>query len=92
MARLRAENISQRLLGAMLVIVLSLLFISVPLIFKSHQNYQHAQLSLTEIQSLRAVAELSNKISRERAPSNKVMSSTPKEYAQNRQELVEYLQ
>ncbi|AUX85941.1 hypothetical protein C3F34_07590 [Acinetobacter sp. ACNIH2] len=90
MARLRAENISQRLLGAMLVIVLSLLFISVPLIFKSHQNYQHAQLSLTEIQSLRAVAELSNKISRERAPSNKVMSSTPEEYAQNRQELVEY--
>ena len=92
MATLRAENISKRLLGAMLVIVLSLLFISVPLILKSHQNYQQAQLSLTEIQSLRAVAELSNKISRERAPSNKVMSSTPEEYAQNQQELAEYRQ
>lgn len=90
MAKLRAENISKRLFGAMLVIVLSLLFISVPLIFKSYQHYQQAQLALTEIQSLRTVAELSNKISRERAPSNKVMSSTPEEYAQNREELAEY--
>lgn len=90
MSKLRAENISKRLLGAMLIIVLSLLFISVPLIFKSYQHYQQARISLSEIQSLRAVAELSNKISRERAPANKVMSSTSEELAQNQQELRDY--
>ena len=74
----------------MLIIVLSLLCISIPLIVSSYKEYVKAQHALIEIQSLGAVADLANKISRERGPSNKAMSSSPKELQKNLQDLKEY--
>ena len=76
----------------MLIIVLSLLCISIPLIVSSYKEYVKAQHALIEIQSLGAVADLANKISRERGPSNKAMSSSPKELQKNLQDLKEYRQ
>ena len=76
----------------MLIIVLSLLCISIPLIVSSYKEYVKAQHALIEIQSLGAVADLANKISRERGPSNKAMSSSPKERQKNLQDLKEYRQ
>lgn len=90
MLKLRSEQISKRLLVSMLIIVLSLLCISIPLIVSSYKEYVKAQHALIEIQSLGAVADLANKISRERGPSNKAMSSSPKERQKNLQDLKEY--
>lgn len=59
----------------MLVIMLSVALISLPLIVSSYRSYQKSSEALQEIQSLKMVAELSNKISRERAPANNAMSS-----------------
>ncbi len=59
----------------MLVIMLSVALISLPLIASSYRSYQKSSEALQEIQSLKMVAELSNKISRERAPANNAMSS-----------------
>ena len=92
MLKLRSEQISKRLLVSMLIIVLSLLCISIPLIVSSYKEYVKAQHALIEIQSLGAVADLANKISRERGPSNKAMSSSPKELQKNLQDLKEYRQ
>lgn len=90
MYKLRSKHISQRLFLSMIIIILSLLFLSVPLIVSSYQSYQTANRALTEISALRAVADLANKISRERAPANKVMSSSADELATNLQELYAY--
>ena len=90
MYKLRSKHISQRLFLSMIIIILSLLFLSVPLIVSSYQSYQTANRALTEISALRAVADLANKISRERAPANKVMSSSTDELAANLQELYAY--
>lgn len=90
MHKLRSEHISQRLFWSMIIIILSLLFLSVPLIVSSYQSYQKADRALTEISALRAVADLANKISRERAPANKVMSSNADEFAANLKELKAY--
>ena len=90
MYKLRSEHISQRLFLSMIIIIFSLLFLSVPLIVSSYQSYQKADRALTEISALRAVADLANKVSRERAPANKVMSSTVDELAANLQELHAY--
>ena len=87
MYKLRSEHISQRLFLSMIIIIFSLLFLSVPLIVSSYQSYKKADRALTEISALRAVADLANKVSRERAPANKVMSSTADELAENLQEL-----
>ena len=90
MYKLRSEQISQRLYLSMVIIIFSLLFLSVPLIVSSYQSYQKADRALTEISALRAVADLANKVSRERAPANKVMSSSPDELAANLNELHKY--
>ncbi|TCB54111.1 GGDEF domain-containing protein [Acinetobacter terrestris] len=90
MYKLRSEQISQRLYLSMIIIIFSLLFLSIPLIISSYQSYQKADRALTEISALRAVADLANKVSRERAPANKVMSSTPDELAANLNELHRY--
>ena len=90
MYKLRSEQISQRLYLSMIIIIFSLLFLSIPLIISSYQSYQKADRALTEISALRAVADLANKVSRERAPANKVMSSTPEELAANLNELHKY--
>ena len=87
MYKLRSEHISRRLFWSMIIIALSLLFLSVPLIVSSYHSYQKADRALTEISALRAVADLANKISRERAPANKVMSSSADELAENIKEL-----
>ncbi|MGB9190551.1 MULTISPECIES: GGDEF domain-containing protein [unclassified Acinetobacter] len=90
MYKLRSEHISRRLFWSMIIIALSLLFLSVPLIVSSYHSYQKADRALTEISALRAVADLANKISRERAPANKVMSSSADELAENIKELEAY--
>ena len=60
--------------ACMVVIILSILYISIPLIIQSHQEYIKTQQVLTEITSLRA-------------PSNKLMSNHPDELENNRREL-----
>ena len=90
MMKLRSEHISQRLLISMIIIIVSLLFSSVPLIVNSYQSYKRAERALIEISVLRNVAELTNNISRERAPANQVMSSTPEKRAEYIQELKRY--
>ena len=90
MYKLRSKHISQRLFWSMMIIILSLLFLSISLIVSSYQRYQTADRALTEISALRAVADLANRISRERAPANKVMSSSAEELAANLKELHAY--
>lgn len=88
--QLRSEYITRRLFWSMLVIIFSLLFICIPLTIDSYRTYKKTDLALTEISALRNMAELTNMISRERGPSNKVMSSTTEEFAQNLRELIEF--
>lgn len=90
MTRQHSTNISKRLLFSMLVIIVSLLFISIPLIYNNYQAYIKTNRSLTELNVLQALAETANKISRERAPSNKAMSSTRSDLAHHKQELQKY--
>lgn len=90
MAKLHSEQISRRLFISMFIIIGSLIFISVPLIVSSYQSYKKAERALIEISVLRNVAELTNNISRERAPANKVMSSTPADQARHLEELKQY--
>ena len=65
--------------ACMVVIILSILYISIPLIIQSHQEYIKTQQVLTEITSLRA-------------PSNKLMLSHPKELDKNKKELQTFRQ
>ncbi|NUF11834.1 GGDEF domain-containing protein [Acinetobacter oleivorans] len=90
MSGLRSEHISNRLFFFMLVIILSLLFMAVPLIVGSYQDYIKTRQALAEIKSLRAVADIAYKISKERAPANKMMSSSPSDLLKNQQELKKF--
>ena len=72
---LRSEQISARLLFLMAVVILSVLLIAVPQIVNSYRDYLQSKQALIDIHNLRIFAETSNKISRERAPSNKAMSA-----------------
>ena len=74
----------------MSVIILCLLFICIPLIVNSTQSYLKAVRTSDELHALQEVAILANKISKERAPANKVLSSTPEEIHQRQQELEIY--
>ena len=67
MREIRSEYLSQKLYIAMSIIILSLCSLSIPLIVKSYRDYNKTNQALTEIQALQAVADLANKISRERA-------------------------
>ncbi|WP_343581347.1 GGDEF domain-containing protein [Acinetobacter sp.] len=89
-SKLRSEQISRRLFLCMLVIIFSISYLSIPLIINSYQEYIRTNQTLTEIISLRSLVKTANTISRERAPSNKLMSSQPQDRAKNRQELLEY--
>lgn len=89
-SKLRSEQISRRLFLCMLVIIFSISYLSIPLIINSYQEYIRTNKTLIEIISLRSLVKTANKISRERAPSNKVMSSQPQDLTKNRQELQEY--
>lgn len=90
MNALRSEQLSRRLWLAMLVIVLSVALISLPLIAGSYRSYRSSAEALQEIQSLKMLAELSNKISRERAPANNAMSSPRAALPEQLQALREY--
>ncbi len=90
MNTLRSEQISKHLYCAMSVIILCLLFICIPLIVNSTQSYLKAVRTSDELHALQEVAILANKISKERAPANKVLSSTPEEIHQRQQELEIY--
>lgn len=79
MHELRSEHLSKRLNLAMLIIVVSVLMLALPLIIQSYQCYQKNAVALSEMQSLKAVAELANLISSERGPANSAMSSTKAE-------------
>ncbi|EXB26814.1 diguanylate cyclase domain protein [Acinetobacter baumannii 1437282] len=89
-SKLRSEQISRRLFLCMLVIIFSISYLSIPLIINSYQEYIRTNKTLIEIISLRSLVKTANKISRERAPSNKVMSSQPQDLAKNHQDLQEY--
>ncbi|MDD9315086.1 GGDEF domain-containing protein [Acinetobacter lactucae] len=90
MSGLRSEHISNRLFFFMLVIILSLLFMAIPLIVGSYQDYIKTRQALAEIKSLRAVADIAYKISKERAPANKMMSSGPHDLLKSQQELKKF--
>ncbi len=90
MSGLRSEHISNRLFLFMLVIILSLLFMAIPLIVGSYQDYIKTRQALAEIKSLRAVADIAYKISKERAPANKMMSSAPGDLLKNQKELKKF--
>ena len=90
MREIRSEYLSQKLYIAMSIIILSLCSLSIPLIVKSYRDYIKTNQALTEIQALQAVADLANKISRERAPANKLMSSNQQDFAKHVLELKLY--
>ena len=90
MREIRSEYLSQKLYFAMSIIILSLCSLSIPLIVKSYRDYNKTNQALTEIQALQAVADLANKISRERAPANKLMSSNQQDFAKHVLELKLY--
>lgn len=87
---LRSEQISTRLLILMSVIILSVLLIAVPQIISNYREYSRANRALVNIQALQVFAETSNKISRERAPTNKAMSSTTANFPDRIKELQDY--
>ncbi|MFW2102297.1 GGDEF domain-containing protein [Acinetobacter guillouiae] len=87
---LRSEQISTRLLILMLVIILSVLLIAVPQIISNYREYSRANRALVNIQALQVFAETSNKISRERAPTNKAMSSSTANFPDRIKELQDY--
>ena len=90
MREIRSEYLSQKLYIAMSIIILSLCSLSIPLMVKSYRDYNKTNQALTEIQALQAVADLANKISRERAPANKLMSSNQQDFAKHVLELKLY--
>lgn len=90
MREIRSEYLSQKLYIAISIIILSLCSLSIPLIVKSYRDYNKTNQALTEIQALQAVADLANKISRERAPANKLMSSNQQDFAKHVLELKLY--
>lgn len=90
MRKIRSEYLSQKLYIAMSIIILSLCSLSIPLMVKSYNDYIKANQALIEIQALQAVADLANKISRERAPANKLMSSNQQDFAKHVLELKLY--
>lgn len=88
---LDSEQASKHLYITMFVIVVSVVLISASMISSSYARYQLSKRSLVEIKSLKMAAELAHLISRERAPSNKLMSSsTAEESVLRKKELAEY--
>ncbi|ESK55425.1 hypothetical protein F990_01886 [Acinetobacter tjernbergiae DSM 14971 = CIP 107465] len=88
--KLRSEQISLRLFSCMVVIIFSILYISIPLIIHSYQEYVKTNQAVTEIISLRALVKTANQISKERAPTNKAMSSQPSNLLKNKKKLEEH--
>ena len=92
MNTLRSEKISKHLYWSMSIIILCLLCICIPLIIDSSQHYLKSKQTYQQLDALQQVTDLANKISRERAPANKVMSSSVEEFVKHQQELSDYRQ
>lgn len=92
MNSLRSEHLSKRLYWAMSIVILSLVLICIPLIVASAQTYFHSVKTHQQLQTLSHIADLANKISRERGPANNLMSSSVKEVEQHQHELDSYRQ
>ena len=90
MLKSHSEQIGRRLFLFVMIIVLSILCISIPLVISYYRDYQKSQTALVEIENLRAVATLANRISRERGPANMAMSSSLEDFEKNKQALLEY--
>lgn len=90
--KLRSGHTSLRLFFCMVIIIFSILYISIPLIFHSYQEYVKTKQALIEITSLRALVQTANQISKERAPSNQAMSSQPNELFINKEKLQRHRQ
>lgn len=78
-----SEDIKQKLFWSMVIIIGSISLISVPLTFNSYQSYDKAKGALTEISVLNQLTDLSNLVSKERAPTNNAMSSSPENLDEN---------
>ncbi|MEK5768872.1 GGDEF domain-containing protein, partial [Acinetobacter schindleri] len=72
---------------SMSIIILCLLCICIPLIIDSSQHYLKSKQTYQQLNALQQVTDLSSKISRERAASNKVLSSSFEEFAKHQQAL-----
>lgn len=90
MLKSHSEQIGRRLFVFVMIIVLSILFICIPLIISHYRDYKKSQSALVEIENLRVMAALANRISRERGPANLVMSSSAAEFPQAKQALLAY--
>lgn len=90
MHSLRSEHMSKRLYWAMSVIILCLVLICIPLIVSSSQQFIRSVTTYYQLEALRDIADLVNRISKERAPANKLMSSSPEDFQKNQKELREY--
>lgn len=89
-AKKGAEPNSRSLFISMLIIILSLLCIAIPLIINSYKEFIKAQNALIEIKSVGAVADLANKISRERGSANNAMTSASQALSKNIQALTQH--
>lgn len=87
MVNLSSERITKRLYWAMLLIMICVLLGSIPLMVSSAYQYIESKQSYYQIGVLSDVADLANKISRERGPANKLMSSTAENFETHRLEL-----
>ncbi|WP_130803981.1 GGDEF domain-containing protein [Acinetobacter ihumii] len=90
MSKLRSKSISQRLFVYMIIIILSLLCICTPLIINSYRTLNFAQQDLISIQILSKLTDTANKVSRERAYANKLMSNSSHQQVLYRVELDRY--
>lgn len=72
--RLFSRRIKAQLAWAMVLILAVLLLTSTPLLIGSYRNYKQAQLSLEHLHYLQLLANICNKISKERGPSNVAMT------------------
>ena len=72
--RLFSRRIRAQLAWAMVLILAVLLLTATPLLIGSYRNYKQAQLSLEHLHYLQLLANICNKVSKERGPSNVAMT------------------
>ncbi|KGT46300.1 MULTISPECIES: GGDEF domain-containing protein [Acinetobacter] len=90
MNTLRSEQLSKRLYWAMSIVIFCLLLICIPLIVNSSQKFTQSYRTYYQLEALRDLADLANKISRERGPANMLMISSADEFKQKQEMLLEY--
>ncbi len=90
--QISSEQIKSKLFLSMIIIFTCFCLISIPLTIYSYLNYKEAKTALAEVLVLKEIADLANKVSRERAPANNAMASSMQEKQQNIAELKEFRQ